>query len=108
MQMNSLWRLTILSGWIFLVLSLTGQDTGDPFLVELNAFTVYADTVQEDNRQAMQLSERMSREIRVDLQGRGGNRYQTDISIRGGIFEGTGLMGGGLALFVSQTGHYFS
>jgi hypothetical protein len=77
-------------------------------VVELSAFPVVAGSFTERADPAVQLSDRMAREVRVDLQTRGGNRYQTDISIRGGIFEGTGLMVGGLALFDPQTGHYFS
>jgi hypothetical protein len=70
--------------------------------------SVFAGTFTERQDPAFQLSDRMAREVRVDLQTRGGNRYQTDVSIRGGIFEGTGLMVGGMALFDPQTGHYFS
>lgn len=77
-------------------------------LVELSAFPVYAGSFLEGSATAGQLSDRMAREVRVDMQSRGGVRYQTDISIRGGIFEGTGLAIGGLALFDPQTGHYFS
>lgn len=85
-----------------------GQSGADPFLVDMNAFTVYTDSIGSGAVPSTQVSDRMAREIRVDLQSRGGNRYQTDISIRGGIFEGTGLMVGGLALFDPQTGHYFA
>lgn len=77
-------------------------------LVELSAFPVYAGSFLEGSAPSGQLSDRMAREVRVDLQSRGGVRYQTDISIRGGIFEGTGLAIGGMALFDPQTGHYFS
>jgi outer membrane cobalamin receptor len=77
-------------------------------LVELGPFTVYAGSQLTEQSPALQLSERMQREARVDLQRRGGERYQTDISVRGGIFEGTGLMVGGITLFDPQTGHYFS
>ena len=77
-------------------------------VLELSAFPVFAGSFAERQDPAVQLSDRMAREVRVDLQTRGGNRYQTDISIRGGIFEGTGLMVGGMALFDPQTGHYFS
>lgn len=77
-------------------------------VTELSAFPVYAGTAAEESGVVRELTERMDREVRVDLQRRGGSAYQTDISIRGGIFEGTGLMIGGLALFDPQTGHYFS
>lgn len=76
-------------------------------VVELSAFPVFAGLPgRGSGLPGEQLSERMEREVRVDLQTRGGQRYQSDISIRGGIFEGTGLMVGGLALFDPQTGHY--
>ncbi len=86
---------------------LCGQEASAT-LVELSPFHVYAGSSGSSSAPAIQLSERMSREVRVDLQSRGGNRYQSDISIRGGIFEGTSLMIGGMALFDPQTGHYFS
>jgi vitamin B12 transporter len=81
--------------------------TADDGPIELSAFPVFAGSLPpESGPGATQLAERMAREARVDLQTRGGTRYQTDISIRGGIFEGTGLLVGGLALFDPQTGHY--
>lgn len=86
-----------------------GQERGESEVLDLGAFPVYAGSwANEGFGSEGQLSERMEREVRVDLQSRGGSRYQADISIRGGIFEGTGLMVGGLALFDPQTGHYFS
>lgn len=93
---------------MLLPLSQSAGQSGVAEIVELNAFTVYAGSQSIQGSSASQLSERMAREARVDLQSRGGERYQTDISIRGGIFEGSGLMLGGLALFDPQTGHYFS
>ncbi|NDV63287.1 TonB-dependent receptor [Puniceicoccales bacterium CK1056] len=93
---------------IALVLMTQAVAWSDP-VVELTAFPVYAGSSLAGPDQVVgQLSERMEREVRVDLQSRGGSRYQNDISIRGGIFEGTGLMVGGLSLFDPQTGHYFS
>jgi len=78
-------------------------------VLELSAFPVYAGSdVGGAADIGLQLTERMSGDARVDMQTRGGTRYQSDIAIRGGIFEGTGLMVGGLALFDPQTGHYFS
>lgn len=96
------------AGFILLggTLLATGQD--EATVVEMSAFPVFAGSFAEQQAPAVQLSDRMAREVRVDLQSRGGSRYQTDISIRGGIFEGTGLMVGGMALFDPQTGHYFS
>jgi len=42
----------------------------------------------------------------IDLQTRGIAETQADISIRGGIFENTGVKVGALNLFDPQTGHY--
>ncbi len=91
-----------------LLLAGAGEVQGER-IVELAAFPVYAGSgVDRGAAGSIQLSEWMAREARVDLQGRGGPRYQTDIVIRGGIFEGSGVQVGGLALFDPQTGHYFA
>lgn len=42
----------------------------------------------------------------VDLQTRNFGEAQGDITIRGGIFEGTAVQLGGLTIFDPQTGHY--
>lgn len=42
----------------------------------------------------------------VDLQTRNFGEAQGDISIRGGIFEGTAVQVGGITVFDPQTGHY--
>jgi hypothetical protein len=47
-------------------------------------------------------------EPRVDLQARGLVEAQSDISIRGGIFESTGVKLGGISLGDPQTGHYLA
>lgn len=97
------------AGLILASLSILGPTAAGDGVVDLSAFPVYAGFITDSGGiGAIQLNERMAREVRVDLQSRGGTGYQTDISIRGGIFEGTGLMVGGLALFDPQTGHYFS
>lgn len=54
----------------------------------------------------VQLVEGLARDVRLDLQTRGGARQQTDILIRGGIFEGSGVLVGGMVLMDPQTGHY--
>lgn len=78
-------------------------------VTELGPFPVYAGSLELAGLEAgAGLSGRMADEVRVDLQTRGGTRYQTDVSIRGGIFEGSGLMVGGMTLFDPQTGHYFT
>jgi vitamin B12 transporter len=45
-------------------------------------------------------------EPRVDLQSRNFGEAQGDISVRGGVFEGTAVTLGGIAVFDPQTGHY--
>jgi len=47
-------------------------------------------------------------EPRVDLQSRNMAEAQGDVSIRGGIFEGTGFRVGSATLIDPQTGHYFA
>lgn len=42
----------------------------------------------------------------IDLQSRGLAEGQSDISIRGGLFENTGIKIGAVTLFDPQTGHY--
>jgi hypothetical protein len=95
------------SGLTGLFVASTGWAAEGISVVELSPFPVYAGAVAAaSSAGATQLVERMGREVRVDLQTRGGARYQSDVAIRGGIFEGTGLLVGGLALFDPQTGHY--
>lgn len=57
--------------------------------------------------QAGQLGELVGLEPRVDLVSRGGDAYQVDLHIRGGIFSGSGVSVGGISLLDPQTGHYF-
>jgi len=47
-------------------------------------------------------------EPRVDLQTRNLAEAQSDIAIRGGIFESSGFKVGALSLYDPQTGHYFA
>ena len=47
-------------------------------------------------------------EPRVDLQSRNFVENQSDVTIRGGIFENTGFTIGAVSLFDPQTGHYFA
>lgn len=47
-------------------------------------------------------------EPRVDLQTRNFAENQSDVTIRGGIFENTGFKIGAVSLFDPQTGHYFA
>ncbi len=50
----------------------------------------------------------LRQDARVDLQSRGGAERQSDVTVRGGLFENTGFRLGALNLFDPQTGHYFS
>jgi hypothetical protein len=45
---------------------------------------------------------------RIDLQSRNMAEAQSDVTIRGGIFEGTGFRIGAATLIDPQTGHYFA
>ena len=47
-------------------------------------------------------------EPRVDVQERNMAEAQSDISIRGGLFENTGFKVGATSLYDPQTGHYFA
>lgn len=47
-------------------------------------------------------------EPRVDVQARNLAEGQSDVSIRGGVFENTGFKLGALSLYDPQTGHYFA
>ena len=101
-------KTIVLAGILLGTLATPAGAEAEPGVLELSAFPVYAGSHFSHGIPIPQLSDRMAREARVDLQTRGGTRYQTDISIRGGIFEGTALMVGGMTLFDPQTGHYFS
>jgi outer membrane receptor protein involved in Fe transport len=47
-------------------------------------------------------------EPRVDVQGRDLAEAQADVTIRGGIFENTGMRLGAVSVFDPQTGHYLT
>lgn len=55
-----------------------------------------------------QLSSHLAFEPRVDLQSRNIAEAQGDVSVRGGIFENTGVNLGAVTLFDPQTGHYLT
>src|SRR5690606_15246517 len=44
----------------------------------------------------------------VDIQSRGFSEAQSDVTVRGGIFENTGFKLGALNILDPQTGHYFA
>jgi vitamin B12 transporter len=72
--------------------------------------TLYVDAQQTANIQPVTTYEspvsNLEFEPRVDLQSRNMAEAQGDISIRGGIFEGTGFRVGSATLIDPQTGHY--
>ena len=72
--------------------------------------TLYVDTQQTANIRPVTTYEspvsNLEFEPRVDLQSRNMAEAQGDISIRGGIFEGTGFRVGSATLIDPQTGHY--
>lgn len=86
--------------WLSCVLECGGE------VLDLSAFEVVAGGPDAFEDMGMGLPGGLSGEVRVDLQSRGGTRYQTDVVIRGGIFEGTGVQIGSLVILDPQTGHY--
>lgn len=95
--------------WIkgaFLLVWLCGLLECGGEVLDLSAFEVVAGRADGFEGTGMGLSGGLSGEVRVDLQSRGGTRYQTDVVIRGGIFEGTGVQLGSLVILDPQTGHY--
>jgi vitamin B12 transporter len=75
-------------------------------VLDMAAFEVTAGWEQSNEAGWGEVVEGISGEVRVDLQSRGGRGYQTDVALRGGIFEGTGVQIGGLTILDPQTGHY--
>lgn len=78
--------------------------------VDLPEFTVYSTEVANQEPVgtfAMPVSA-LRFEPRVDLQARNLAEGQSDIAIRGGIFENTGIRLGALSLYDPQTGHYLA
>lgn len=86
----------------FVVCSVRGAE----IVLDLAAFEVLASGGVSPSAVTGVLGDGLERDVRVDLQSRGGSRYQTDVTIRGGIFEGTGVQIGGLSILDPQTGHY--
>lgn len=87
--------------WFFGMSSLCGE------VMDLAAFEVTAGWEREGAANQLEgFGGGLSGEVRVDMQSRGGTRYQTDVAVRGGIFEGTGIQVGVLAIVDPQTGHY--
>ena len=74
--------------------------------------TLYVDAQQTANIRPVTTYEspvsNLEFEPRVDLQSRNMAEAQGDVTIRGGIFEGTGFRVGSATLIDPQTGHYFA
>lgn len=87
---------------------LTAQETTPT--VELPSFLVESTAVALETPAASFAApvSRLRFEPRVDLQTRGFAEGQADVTIRGGTFENSGFMLGGLPLLDPQTGHYFA
>ena len=95
-------KWAVIGVYLLAMATLRGEE-----VLDLAAFEVMAGWEGEGNRDGFGgLGEGLLGEVRVDLQSRGGTRYQTDVAVRGGIFEGTGLQVGVLAIVDPQTGHY--
>jgi len=103
---------TIRSSWLF-ALSLTlgtaptllGQEAE---VVELPDFVLTESRVANEEPASSYAAPVSSLrfEPRVDLQSRGFGEAQGDITVRGGIFEGTSMQVGGMTIFDPMTGHY--
>ena len=91
----------------FLLLSASAQDTKP---VSLPAYSVNSGLVaNQDPVGSMDMPVSLLKfEPRVDLQTRNLAEAQSDIAIRGGIFESSGFKVGALSLYDPQTGHYFA
>jgi vitamin B12 transporter len=79
-------------------------------IVELPQLSVYSSRVaiQEPTGTFAMPVSALRFEPLVDVQGRNMAEGQSDIAIRGGIFENTGFRVGALSLYDPQTGHYFA
>lgn len=90
-----------------LVLPLWGTEAGDP-ASKLPEFVVTEVRVANDEPSgtlAMPVTG-LRFEPRVDVQARSFAEAQADVSLRGGVFESTGVRIGGAAVMDPQTGHY--
>lgn len=96
-QLVMLWVLGIVS-------AMKGEELGGVW--ELGEFAVHAGGGERWGMGGGAVVERLGGEARIDVQGRGGLRYQVDLVVRGGLFEGTGVALGGLVIVDPQTGHY--
>jgi len=82
----------------------------DDEIYELPKFATYSEQVANQTPVAtfaMPVSG-LRFEPRVDVQARNLPEGQSDISIRGGVFENTGFKLGALSVFDPQTGHYLA
>lgn len=90
-----------------LAVPLVGQDAEDE-AIELPDFVLAESRVALDEpaESFPTVVSALRFEPRADLQTRNFGEAQGDISIRGGIFEGTAVQIDGLTIFDPQTGHY--
>lgn len=100
-------RVTILAlgmagaGW----LTVAAEELG---MIDLGAFPVFGLSVANDVPAGgfSQLVSHLRFEPQVDLQTRGPAESQSDVTVRGSIFEQTGFRIGALNIMDPQTGHY--
>ncbi len=96
---------------LLLLLGLAGLPAvADDDVYELPKFATYSEQVANQTPVAsfaMPVSG-LRFEPRVDVQARNLPEGQSDISIRGGVFENTGFKLGALSIFDPQTGHYLA
>ncbi|MEX2044284.1 MAG: TonB-dependent receptor [Opitutus sp.] len=93
--------------FLLLAVGLTGGLRGQG-AVTLPEVTVYSHRVANQSPAgtfAMPVSA-LRYEPRIDLQARNLAEAQADVTLRGGIFENTGIQLGAVTLFDPQTGHY--
>src|ERR1035437_2615856 len=98
--------LALACGVFALARSLDAQSAA----VALPEMTVYSPRVANQSPTgtfAMPVSA-LRYEPRVDLQPRNLAEAQADVTLRGGIFENTGIRLGAVSLLDPQTGHYFA
>ncbi len=101
-------RATLVALWSFAAISPAGFAQERDGRTRLPDFTVFGSRVANDEPAgtlAMPVSA-LRYEPRVDVQARNFAEAQADVSLRGGVFEATGVRIGTAAISDPQTGHY--
>lgn len=88
------------------------EDPQTSFLDDLPTITVEVKASKEERKNPVSAFDAPVSELQVDplvdLQSRGFPEAQSDITIRGGTFENSGIRLGAAGIFDPQTGHYLS